>query len=317
MTAVVEISGLKKSYSRSGIRGALERQKRPALDGLDLVVESGGVHGFLGPNGSGKTTTLRILLGLVHADSGSVRLLGKPVPESLPSAVPGVGSLVESPQFFPNFSGRKNLELLSDVAGLQRKRVDEVLEQVGLLDRASDRTKGYSLGMRQRLGIAAALLKNPQLIVLDEPTNGLDPAGIREIRELLRSLGESGATVLLSSHLLAEVEQVCDHVTIVAKGRAITTGTVTSVIAGRMTTADYRVRVAEPAPALAILTEAGFAAVAEGDLIVVSGLSDPSAVTSALAKKRIYLSELSPIGADLESAFLELTEGKDLPGGAL
>lgn len=317
MTAVVEISGLKKSYSRSGIRGALERQKRPALDGLDLVVESGGVHGFLGPNGSGKTTTLRILLGLVHADSGSVRLLGKPIPESLASAVPGVGSLVESPQFFPNFSGRKNLELLSDVAGLQRKRVDEVLEQVGLLDRAGDRTKGYSLGMRQRLGIAAALLKNPQLIVLDEPTNGLDPAGIREIRELLKSLGESGATVLLSSHLLAEVEQVCDHVTIVAKGRAITTGTVNSVIAGRMTTADYRVRVAEPAPALAILTEAGFAAVADGELIVVSGLSDPSAVTSLLATKRIYLSELSPVGADLESAFLELTEGKDLPGGAL
>lgn len=316
MSAVVEITDLKKSYSRSGIKGAVERAKRPALDGLDLVVEAGGVHGFLGPNGSGKTTTLRVLLGLVHADSGSVRLLGKPVPQALPEAVASVGSLVEAPQFFPSFSGRRNLSLLADVAGLPRTRVDEVLDQVGLTDRANDRVKGYSLGMRQRLGIAAALLKTPTLIVLDEPTNGLDPAGIREIRELLRSLGQAGSTVLLSSHLLAEVEQVCDHVTIVANGKAVTTGTVGSVIAGRTTTTQFVVRLDELDAGLAVLHEAGFSVTKDADHLLVAGVTEPAGVTQALAKKKLYLSELSRVGADLESAFLELTEGKDSPGGA-
>src|SRR4051812_46158351 len=164
-----------------------------------------------------------MLLGLVHADSGELSVFDRQMPAGLPGVIDRIGALVETPLFFPNFSGRLNLELLSDLAGLPRSRVDEVLEQVGLRDRSRDRVKGYSLGMKQRLGIAAALLKRPRLLILDEPTNGLDPAGIREIRELIRSLGASGTTVFLSSHLLGEVEQVCDRVGILSHGRCIAT----------------------------------------------------------------------------------------------
>ena len=196
---VIEVAGAHKSYRR--------RRKPPerALDGLDLVVETGGVHGFLGPNGSGKTTTIRMLLGLVSADAGELRLLGQPVPQALPDVIGQVGALVETPLFFHNFSGRLNLRLLADTAGVSPSRVEECLELVGLRDRGDDRFKGYSLGMKQRLGIAAALLKEPRLLILDEPSNGLDPAGIREVRELVKQLGSDGrTTVFLSSHLLAE-----------------------------------------------------------------------------------------------------------------
>ncbi|MBW3639464.1 MAG: ATP-binding cassette domain-containing protein, partial [Actinobacteria bacterium] len=212
--AVIEVAGAHKRYRRR--RKPAER----ALDGLDLVVDAGGVHGFLGPNGSGKTTTIRVLLGLVSADSGELRLLGKPVPQSLPDVIGQVGALVETPLFYPNFGGRLNLRLLAETAGISRVPVEECLELVGLWERGDDRFKGYSLGMKQRLGIAAALLKKPQLLILDEPSNGLDPAGIREVRELIQRLGRDGrTTVFLSSHLLAEIEQVCDHVSIMARGR--------------------------------------------------------------------------------------------------
>ena len=198
----VQLSAVSKTYRRRG------RPPQKALDDLDLLVESGGVHGFLGPNGSGKTTTIRVLLGLVSADAGGgeVSLLDRPVPEGLPDVIGGVGALVETPLFFPGFSGRLNLQLLAEAAGVPRSRVEECLETVDLTDRADDRFKGYSLGMKQRLGIAAALLKSPQLLILDEPSNGLDPAGIRDVRELIRRLGRDGrTTVLLSSHLLAEI----------------------------------------------------------------------------------------------------------------
>src|SRR5687767_7278862 len=219
----VQLTAVSKSYRRR------RRPPQKALDGLDLLVETGGVHGFLGPNGSGKTTTIRILLGLVAPDPGfgDIRLLDQPVPAGLPQVVGEVGALVETPLFFPGFSGRLNLRLLAEAAGVTRARVEECLELVDLADRADDRFKGYSLGMKQRLGIAAALLKAPRLLVLDEPSNGLDPAGIRDVRELIRRLGNDGrTTVLLSSHLLAEIEQVCDSVTILARGRRVASGPV-------------------------------------------------------------------------------------------
>src|SRR5688500_10234001 len=185
-TSAIEIEGLRKEYRRW--RG----RRTMAVDGLDLSVPEGGVFGFLGPNGSGKTTTIRCLLGLVSASAGHCRVLGADVPRSLPTVIERVGSVVETPALFPSFSGRRNLVLLGRLHGISPRAVDAVLERVGLAERGRDLVKRYSLGMRQRLGIAAALLKDPSVLVLDEPANGLDPAGIREIRELLRSLGAEG-----------------------------------------------------------------------------------------------------------------------------
>lgn len=299
--AVVEVEQASKAYRR--------RRKPPAkaLDKLDLSVAEHGVHGFLGPNGSGKTTTIRALLGLVRLDSGQLRLLGRPVPEELPQVIPSVGALVETPLFFPNFGGRRNLRLLAGVAGVPDTRVEECLDIVGLRERGDDRYKGYSLGMKQRLGIAAALLKKPRLLILDEPSNGLDPAGIREVRELIRRLGSDGSTtILLSSHLLSEVEQVCDDVTIIAGGRLVASGKVTDVLAAG-STGDVRLRAPDPQAAYDVLTAAGYQLTAEGTSWRVQGVTDPSALTRTLAERGCYLSELSPIAADLESIFLDLT----------
>jgi ABC-2 type transport system ATP-binding protein len=307
----VEMVAVSKTYRRRG--GAPHK----ALDELDLLVESGGVHGFLGPNGSGKTTTIRVLLGLVSSDGGpeTIRLLDKPVPQGLPDVIGGVGALVETPLFFPNFSGRLNLQLLAETAGVPRNRVEECLEIVELRDRAKDNFKGYSLGMKQRLGIAAALLKSPQLLILDEPSNGLDPAGIRDVRELIRRLGRDGhTTVLLSSHLLAEIQQVADHVTILAKGRRVASGRVAEVLAAAASS-DVRVRVPDPAAAAPVLTGAGYrispATFPDGSpdwsVIVVHAVSSPSEINRLLADHGHWLDELSPVHADLESAFLAIT----------
>ncbi|CAN5273833.1 N/A [soil metagenome] len=299
--AILAVEQAHKSYRRRG--GNPEK----ALDGLDLYVEPGRVHGFLGPNGSGKTTTIRALLGLVRLDSGRLQILGRPVPTELPAVIAGVGALVETPTFFPNFSGRRNLRLLAGVAGLAPGRVEECLEIVGLRERADDRFRGYSLGMKQRLGIAAALLKQPSLLVLDEPSNGLDPAGIREVRELIRSLGaQQQTTVFLSSHLLAEVAQVCDDVSIIARGRLVTAGPVAQVLASRAT-GDVRIRVADPDGARAVLEAAGFRLSALEDAWRVHAVANPAVLTRLLAERGMYLVELTPLAADLESVFLELT----------
>jgi ABC-2 type transport system ATP-binding protein len=299
---VIEVVGAEKVYRR------WRKPPERALDHLDLHVETGGVHGFLGPNGSGKTTTIRALLGLVRADAGQFRLLGEPVPARLPDVVGQVGALVETPLFFPTFSGRLNLELLAKTAGVPRTRVDECLDIVGLRERSSDRYKTYSLGMKQRLGIAAALLKQPRLLILDEPSNGLDPAGIREVRELIRRLGSDGhTTVFLSSHLLTEVQQVCDRVSILARGRCVAAGPVAEVLSTRAT-GDVRLRAPDPAAARAILERAGYTVSGMPDAWRVHGVGDPSAVTRALAEQGHYLTELAPINADLETAFLELTK---------
>ena len=298
---VIEVRGAHKSYRRRG------KPAEKALDGLDLVVEGGGVHGFLGPNGSGKTTTIRMLLGLVAAGGGQLRLFDRVVPAALPEVIGDIGALVETPLFFPTFTGRRNLELLALTAGVTPARVDEVLDTVGLLDRAGDMVKGYSLGMKQRLGIAAALLKKPQLLILDEPSNGLDPAGMVEIRELVRRLGADGrTTVFLSSHLLGEVEQVCDHVTILARGRSVASGRVDQVLATRQT-GDLRLRLEDPAAGRTVLEAAGYTVTSMGDAWRVHAVTEPAALTRLLALHGQYLSELSPIAADLETVFLDLT----------
>jgi ABC-2 type transport system ATP-binding protein len=304
--AVIEIVGASKTYRR------WRKPPERAVRDLDLQIEQGGVFGFLGPNGSGKTTTIRLLLGLVRADAGELRILGHRVPEDLPAVLGRVGALVETPLFFPNFTARLNLQLLAEATGIPKARVEEMLEFVGLADRASDRVKGYSLGMKQRLGIAAALLKDPELLILDEPGNGLDAAGIREVRDLIKQLGADGVTVLLSSHQLGEVQQVCDRLAIMAKGQVIAAGSVTELLASR-TTGDLRVRVPDAEEGRRVLERAGFGVTSMGDAWRVAGAEDPSRVTRILSEAGLFLSELTPLGADLESVFLELTGAPTAP----
>ena len=295
---VVETRGLRKVYRDRGRRIA-------AVDGLDLAVERGGVHGFLGPNGSGKTTTIRMLLGLVKPDDGEVNVLGQSLPAMLPQVLGRVGAVVEQPQFAPDLSGRRNLQLLARAIGLPKGRVDEVLEEVGLTGRARGRYRGYSFGMKQRLGLAAALLKKPELLILDEPTNGLDPAGIRDMRELITHLGSSGVTVLLSSHVLAEVQQVCSSVSIIGDGALLASGKVDDLLGE--STAHTRVGVNDPLQAALVLTAAGYSVVRDGDDLLVQGHEHPEEITRALAAHDLYVTELTAVRPDLESFFLVLT----------
>src|SRR4051794_28962573 len=238
-----------------------------AVDQLDLTVPAGAVYGFLGPNGSGKTTTIRMLLGLVTPTSGQVELLGEPMPGRSGTVLPRVGALVEGPAFHPYLSGRDNL-LRLDAADLttdprsSRRRVDAALDRVGLLAAATKRYRAYSLGMRQRLAIAGALLTPRDLLVLDEPTNGLDPQGTREVRHLVASLAEDGATVLISSHLLSEVEQICTHLGIMSDGRLVAQGTVGSLRGAGLAT--VRVSTSRPAEAAAVLERLGVSGVEGG-----------------------------------------------------
>jgi ABC-2 type transport system ATP-binding protein len=302
VAAVLEIAGLEKTYrSRKGVR--------KALDGFDMVVEAGQVHGFLGPNGSGKTTTLRTLLGLIKPNGGRMAILGQEVPAALPQVAGRIGAIVESPQFFGHFSAHDTLSLLADGGGVDQRRVYEVLELVGLKDRAKDRVKTYSLGMKQRLAVASALLKQPALLILDEPANGLDPGGIREMRTLMRDLAASGMTVVLSSHILGEIQLICDSVTIISAGRRVAAGPVSQVLAQHASSA-VRVRVeaaADLATAQHVLTAAGAVVVVEHDHLMVNNADRPAVITRLLAAEGIYVSELAPVAVDLESVFLELT----------
>ncbi|RGC71025.1 Daunorubicin/doxorubicin resistance ATP-binding protein DrrA [Micromonospora sp. MW-13] len=310
MPAVLEIEGLRKTY-KSRRRGV-----RHALDGFDMVVEQGQVHGFLGPNGSGKTTTLRTLLGLIRPNGGRMAILGQEVPAALPAVVGQVGAIVESPQFFPNFSARDTLSLLAGAGGVPQTRVDEVLELVGLRDRAGERVKTYSLGMKQRLAVASALLKNPKLLILDEPANGLDPGGIREMRSLTRDLAASGMTVLLSSHILGEIQLICDSVTIISLGRRVAFGPVDQVLAEHSGSAvRVRLEAATDLPRAAdALARAGLAVTAQPDHLMLAGVDKPAMVSRLLAEHGLYVSELAPVTVDLESVFLELTATAPVPG---
>ena len=303
-TPVIEVEGLRKEYRR--IRG----RTTVAVDGLDLSVPAGGgVFGFLGPNGAGKTTTVRCLLGLVRPSAGQLRLFGVDTQRELASVIRRVGSIVETPALFPGFSGRRNLALLGRIVGIGPRRVDEVLELVGLAERADDKVKSYSLGMRQRLGMGAALLRDPELLVLDEPVNALDPAGIKETRQLLRRLGDEGRTVFLSSHLLGEVQQLCDHVTILARGRLIAAGPVAEVLE-RGGASGMVLKIAGAERARDVLVAAGYPAErtdAPDELRVSVAPAQAADITKALAQKRLYLQELRPDEVDLETVFLDLT----------
>ena len=292
-------SGLRKRY------GA-----QVALDGLDLSVPEGVVYGFLGPNGAGKTTTMRILTGLIPADGGSVELLGQRFARGSRRVLFEVGALVESPSFYPYLSGRENLLAIAATgAPVPRGRVDELLTLVGLGERAGSRVSGYSLGMRQRLGIAAALLSDPRLLLLDEPANGLDPAGIVGMRDTLRSLAAAGKTVFVSSHILGEVQQLADVVGIIARGRLVREGPIGSLLAGE---GSVRVRVAtdevpRAAVALEALAGASDAVTAEDGWLSVRFDPDRAAeVNRALVAAGIYASRIEA-GTNLEALFLELT----------
>ncbi|MCR6689367.1 ABC transporter ATP-binding protein [Cellulomonas sp.] len=299
----VSTRGLRKTYRRPG------RSPHVAVEGLDLDVPVGGVHGFLGPNGAGKTTTIRMLLGLVRADSGTMRVFDEPVPQRLPHVVRRVGAIVEQPKFFPTFSARRNLSLLAGGIGADDRLVDVVLADVGLADRAQDRYRSYSLGMKQRLAIAATLLKDPDLLIFDEPTNGLDPAGIREVRQTMRGLADRGKTVLVSSHILAEVEQVADTVSIVARGRLVAAGTVAELI-GASSATTVRVGIEVPGTAAELLTAQGWGVRRDGRHLLVDGAPTPARVTEVLARAGLFVDELMPVRVDLEQVFLELTAGQ-------
>jgi ABC-2 type transport system ATP-binding protein len=238
--AAIRTRGLTKRFGRQTV-----------VDGVDLDVPAGSVFGFLGPNGSGKTTTIRMLLGLADATAGEISLLGRRMPERLSAVLPAVGALIEGPGFYPFLSGAANLGRLDAADGwapraTRRARVTEALERVGLTQAGGKKVRAYSLGMKQRLGIANALLMPRQLIVLDEPTNGLDPQGTREVRGLIRSLASTGTTVFVSSHLLAEIEQMCTHIGVMRGGRLVAQGTIDELRRGGAAT--LRVTTAGPTP---------------------------------------------------------------------
>lgn len=289
------------------------------VDGLDLVVPAGSIFGFLGPNGSGKTTTIRMLVGLIRPDGGELQVLGEPMPDAASVVLPKVGAVVESPAFYPFLTGWENLERM-DVVGRdssandRRQRIGSALERVGLAEAARRRYRTYSLGMRQRLAIAGALVRPVDLLILDEPTNGLDPQGTREVRNLLRRLAAS-ATVFLSTHLLAEVEQVCTHAAVVSKGRVVAQGSLADLRA-RARRPILAVGTPMPEQAAALLSAMpGIAEVVTEGEVVRADLDGarPEDVNARLVSEGIPVRSLTTELASLEEAFVGLTgEGFDV-----
>ncbi|MEU0676000.1 ABC transporter ATP-binding protein [Streptomyces sp. NPDC006172] len=307
---VIHTRGLTKRY----------RGGQLAVDGLDLAVPAGSVFGFLGPNGSGKTTTIRMLMGLIEPTSGTARVLGRPMPRASRAVLPHVGALIEGPALYGHLSGRDNL-LRYDAADptadprTRRDRVAEALERVGLTAAAGKKAKAYSLGMKQRLGLAAALLQPRRLLVLDEPTNGLDPQGMREIRVLVRELAADGTTVFLSSHLLDEIEQVCTHAAVMARGRLLIQGPVADLAArarGRLV-----VTTPDPADAARVLKEEGVGdVVVAGDRVTGEPAElEPADLNAVLVNAGVRVRGFGVERASLEDAFVALTgEGFDVAG---
>ena len=292
---VIETTDLTKQYGEV-----------TAVDHLTLRVPRGGVFGFLGPNGSGKTTTMGMLLGLVHPTSGVARIFGDPARH--PATLRRVGAMVETPTFYPYLSGRANLLYFQ---GIGRRGVpadvDRLLDLVDLGKRAASKYATYSLGMKQRLGIACALLGDPELMFLDEPTNGLDPAGVVEVRELIRDLGKGGRTVVLSSHLLAETELVCDNVAVLSRGKLIVQGSIQELLRQHD---GFRLRTTDDAKSRAALAEMNWVQHVEhedGGLMVTAPPARAWEISKALAQREVYINELMPVHRSLEEFFMEIT----------
>ena len=283
--------------------------KLVAVDDLNLEVHRGQVFGFLGPNGSGKSTTMCMMLGLIAPTSGNIEIFGLSVKNNLADILGKTGAVMESPGFYPYLSGWDNLKVFARISRQSTDdRIKEVLTLVDLADRAQDKFSGYSQGMKQRLAIACALLHDPEFIVFDEPTSGLDPAGMKEIRELITKLGQEGKTVFLNSHLLHEVEQVCDHVAIIKKGKVIALGAPNDLIKHGDS---VQIRVTDIDKAVALLNEEDWVSsvTREGDLLILKAPTERTADISALlAKNGVFVSEMKAGDESLESIFLELTE---------
>ncbi len=308
-TLAIETHGLTKRFGQQA-----------AVDGIDLAVPRGAVYGFLGPNGSGKTTTIRVMLGLASATSGTVSVLGRPMPQDQRAVLPSVGAMVEGPAFYPFLSGAANLRRM-DAADREARavtraaRVDEALDRVGLTHAAGKKVRAYSLGMKQRLGIAHSLLSPRELLVLDEPTNGLDPQGTREVRALVRSLAADGATVFVSSHLLAEVEQMCTHVAVMSAGRLVAQGTLDALRAGGR--ARVTVRTPDVVVASRVLRDLGLEpatgslGATDGDAVVTAPQGDPEVPAEVIAAALVTAgARLRGFGVDratLEDRFVALT----------
>jgi ABC-2 type transport system ATP-binding protein len=295
-SSLVETRGLTKRY------GSLT-----AVSNLNLNVRRGEVYGFLGPNGAGKTTTLRMLLGLIRPSSGDATVIGGS--PGTPDSLERVGALVESPAFYPYLSGRDNLRVMARYSGVGKDRIGEVLDQVELSERAKDKFRKYSLGMKQRLGVAAALLKDPELLILDEPTNGLDPKGMADMRRLIRTLGTGDRTVLLSSHLLGEVEQICDRVGVIQKGKLVAQGTVSELRGheGLLVRAEPVKYAHEIAKRLAGVEEVKET---DGMLRLTTNPGRAAEINAKLVSAGLRVSEIRPSEQSLEEVFLELTGGE-------
>jgi ABC-2 type transport system ATP-binding protein len=303
--AAIRTDGLTKRY-----RGVA------AVEALDLTVMPGEVYGFLGPNGAGKTTTMRMLLGLVRPDAGVVRLFGRDPREDLQAALRDVAGIIEEPRLYPYLSGRRNLRLLAsmDGRGESRAAIEEVLEMVELRDRAGDRVSEYSQGMRQRLGIAACLIRRPRLLMLDEPANGLDPAGIRFLRGLLHQLAADGIAIFLSSHLLVEVQEVCRRVAVISKGRVVHEGELEELLRGAARR--FRLTANDPLRAVRVLEDvAGVNSIArrEDQVTFAAERDDDTllALTGALTDAGVAIRALVPEQLTLEHVFFDLTERRE------
>lgn len=293
----IRVSGLEKRYG-----------KTEALRGLDFEIPSGKLTGFLGPNGAGKTTTFRAVLGLTRRDGGQVEVLGQPVPGDLTRIVKKVGVIVEEPGLIKALTGRKNLVVAADTLGFGHDRISGLLDFVGLGSDADRKTGDYSKGMRQRLALAAALLGDPELLILDEPLDGLDPGGQLAFRARLKELTEEGRTVVVSSHDLADVEALADYVVVIDEGRLVTQGALEELLGETGT----HVVVPDPAKAAEVLRAAGFTSAAEGEYALRVDTADGAAIVRALATAGIYPSEVRQARSTLEARFMDITRGRDM-----
>ncbi|QKG85851.1 ATP-binding cassette domain-containing protein [Kroppenstedtia pulmonis] len=300
---IVKTTGLTRRYGKTTV-----------VDQVNMHIQRGEIYGFLGPNGAGKTTTIRMLLGLIHPTSGEVEIFGESLKQKRISILKKVGSLVESPSYYGHLSGRDNLEVSRRLLGVSRQRIDQVLEMVRLTHAADKKVKQYSLGMKQRLGIAAALLSDPELLILDEPTNGLDPAGIHEIREFIVEMPKAyGVTVLVSSHLLSEIDQMATQVGIIDKGKMIFQGDIQTL--RQQSRPQIRLGVGDPRDACRLLTEQGWEVSLDKDGLYLPEMNqqETAHVVETLVMKRFSVYRVEEIKQSLEDIFLGLTgKGRSL-----